>query len=143
MTQFPIVLVEDDKDDCEFIIGALHDVGATNEVRCFSSPVAALDYLRTTNEIPFIIISDINMPHMNGLAFKRMINSDEKLNSKRIPFVFLSTSANAYLVDEAFHLCVQGYFQKPAAVKAYYEIAKAIIEYWKSSQLPQAINNSN
>jgi CheY-like chemotaxis protein len=142
MEQFPIILVEDDKDDCEFILGALHELGVKNKVHCFQSPVTALEYLKSTHEIPFIIISDINMPQMNGLAFKKLINEDEKLNSKRIPFVFLSTSANAYLVDEAFHLCVHGYFQKPVAVKAYYDVAKSIIEYWKNSKLPQAINNN-
>lgn len=141
MEQFPIILVEDDKDDCEFILSALNQVGAKNKVHCFASPITALEYLRSTNETPFIIISDVNMPQMNGLAFKRTINEDEQLNSKRIPFVFLSTSAHAYLVDEAFHLCVQGYFQKPVAVKAYYDIAKSIIEYWKNSKLPQAVNN--
>ena len=140
MHKLPIVLVEDDKDDCEFIIHALRSIGAANPVHCFPSPFEALEYLRSTVEIPFIIISDVNMPHMNGLAFKRVINSDEKLNSLRIPFVFLSTSANTYLVDEAFHLCVQGYFQKPVAPADYNNIARSIIEYWTYSKLPQALN---
>ncbi|MFT3910963.1 MAG: response regulator [Ferruginibacter sp.] len=141
MSKFPIVLVEDDKDDCEFIINALSEIGVTNEIRCFASPITAIEYLRNTSEIPFIIISDINMPGMNGLAFKRFLNDDALLNAKRIPFVFLSTSAASYLVDEAFNLCVQGYFQKPTALNEYGNIAKAIIEYWKNSKLPHALNN--
>ena len=141
MEHYPIVLIEDDKDDCEFIMEALTDIGAKNEIRCFSSPIAALEYLKATTEKPFIIICDINMPQMNGFAFKRAINSDEKLHSRRIPFVFLSTSANAHLVDEAFHLCIQGYFQKPVAIKEYSEIAKSIIEYWSNSKLPQSAIN--
>lgn len=134
MDQYPIVLIEDDKDDCEFIIDALYSAGAKNEVRCFQSPVQALEYLRMTSDKPFMIISDINMPQMNGFALKRAINEDEKLNRKRIPFIFLSTSAHSDLVHEAHHLCAQGYFQKPVAVSAYKEIAKAIINYWKNNK---------
>ena len=141
MVHYPIVLIEDDKDDCEFIIEALSDAGASNEVRCFNSPVPALEYLRTTLEVPFIIICDINMPQMNGLAFKKLLNADDKLNAKRIPFVFLSTSAQSNLIDQAFHLCIQGYFQKPVAAKEYLAIAKSIIDYWQNSKLPQAMNN--
>ncbi|MEO8770051.1 MAG: response regulator [Ferruginibacter sp.] len=141
MVQYPIVLIEDDKDDCEFIIEALAEAGAKNEIRCFNSPIPALEYLRSTKEMPFLIICDINMPHMNGFAFKKIINSDDNLNGKRIPFVFLSTSAQSNLVDQAFHLCVQGYFQKPVAIKEYFDIAKSIIEYWTNSKLPQVVNN--
>ena len=141
MEYLPIVLIEDDKDDCEFIIDALNGAGAKNEVLCFSSPIPALEYLKTSTEKPFLIICDINMPQMNGFAFKRAINSDVKLHARRIPFVFLSTSANEQLVDEAFHLCIQGYFQKPVAVKEYIEIAKSIIGYWGNSKLPQLAKN--
>lgn len=141
MNQFPIVIVEDDKDDCSFIIDALKEAGAQNEYRCFPSPVEALAYLRETEETPFIIISDINMPNMNGLAFKKVINNDEGLKSKRIPFVFLSTSAKPYLVDEAYHLSVQGFFQKPAGVSSYADVAQSIMQYWKHSKLPQAVCN--
>lgn len=141
MKHFPIVIVEDDKDDCDFIIEALNGAGATNEYRCFPSPVEALAYLRETSETPFIIISDINMPNMNGLAFKKVINNDENLKSKRIPFVFLSTSAKPYIIDEAYHLSVQGFFQKPTGLASYSDVAQSIMQYWKNSKLPQAVCN--
>lgn len=141
MRNFPIVIVEDDKDDCDLIIQALNGVGATNEYRCFSSPVEALAYLRQTTETPFIIISDINLPNMNGLAFKKVINNDEELKSKRIPFVFLSSSAKPYIIDEAYHLSVQGFFQKPSGTATYMEVAQSIMQYWGNCKLPQAVCN--
>ncbi|MBC7535189.1 MAG: response regulator [Ferruginibacter sp.] len=143
MQNFPILIIEDDKDDCEFILEAISGTGIENKIYCFPSPVPALEYLRTTQEIPLLIICDINMPEMNGLAFKRIINGDPYLNAKRIPFVFLSTSAQSYLVDEAFHLCVQGYFKKPTTLNDYRILASSIIQYWLSSKLPQAVTHSN
>ena len=141
MNNFPILIIEDDKDDCDFILEAVTDTGIENKIHCFSSPIPALEYLRTTEEIPLLIICDINLPEMNGLAFKRIINGDALLNNKRIPFVFLSTSSHGYLVDEAFNLSVQGYFKKPQTSNDYRILTKSIIQYWLNSKLPQAVTS--
>ncbi|MEO6490180.1 MAG: response regulator [Ferruginibacter sp.] len=132
----PIVIVEDDLDDCELLTIALKAAGVKNQFRCFNSPDKALTYLKTTEEKIFIIISDVNMPIMNGLEFKNSINKDECLNEKRIPFVFLSTSATRPMVDEAFKLCANGYFQKPTSFRDLTQIGRSILEYWQNSQLP-------
>jgi len=131
MVNSPIVIVEDDQEDCELLVNVFRQIGVENELRCFLDPVKALEYLRTTTEVPFLIISDINMPLMDGLEFKKVIDLDTTISSKRIPFVFLSTAKQNNLIDEAFHLSVQGYFQKPNDIDSLKEIAKAIVIYWK------------
>jgi len=133
MHNSPIVIVEDDDDDCQLLVRVFKEVGVTNEFRCFDSPLLALDYLKTTTETPFIIVSDINMPIMDGLAFKRCINDDNLIGWKKIPFIFLSTSKENTLLKEACNLSIQGYFQKPDDINSLKEIARAIIEYWKKS----------
>ena len=133
MKNSPIVIVEDDKEDCEILLTAFHEIGVKNEFRCFTTPVPAIEYLRNTTEVPFLIISDMNMPVMNGLKFKSIINEDTTISSKRIPFVFLSTSKENNLIEKAFHLSIQGYFQKPNDIESLKGIARAIVEYWKHS----------
>ena len=143
MTNNPIVIVEDDKDDCEILLTIFKEIGVENDFRCFENAVEAIKYLRTTTEDPFIIISDINIPLMNGIEFKKVIDLDETISKKRIPFVFLSTSKENYLLDECFHLSVQGYFKKPSDLNSLREIAKAIIVYWKHGTIkhnPHFIN---
>ena len=135
MNNSPIVIVEDDNDDCEILLQVFTEIGVKNQFRCFANPVKAIEYLRTTTETPFIIISDINMPKMDGLAFKAVINEDKSIHIKRIPFVLLSTSKNNHLIEKAFHLSVQGYFQKPNDAESLKNIARAIIEYWKDGIL--------
>ncbi len=134
MKNSPIVIVEDDPDDCEILVNVFKEIGVQNEFKCFESPVPALAYLRTTKQVPFIIISDINMPQMNGLAFKRVLNEDKSFTERKVPFVFLSTSDAHHLINEAFHLSVQGYFKKPNDINSLKEIAKNIVEYWKNSR---------
>ncbi|HMI80050.1 MAG TPA: response regulator [Ferruginibacter sp.] len=131
MKNSPIVIVEDDEDDCEMLVNVFREIGVANEFRCFLHPVKAIEYLKTTKEIPFLIISDINMPYMDGFAFKKVIDLDTTISNKRIPFVFLSTAKENNLIDESFHLSIQGYFQKPNDLESLKEIAHAIVVYWK------------
>jgi DNA-binding NtrC family response regulator len=137
MNKNPIVLVENDMDDCEFLMNAFTEAGIKNEFRCFDDPVHALDYLTSTTEKTFIIISDINMPKMNGLKFKKAINENEKLNDKRIPFIFLTTSLNITDLREAYKLCVHGYFRKPDDINEYKVIANKIMDYWVHNELSE------
>ncbi|MDB5203530.1 MAG: response regulator [Ferruginibacter sp.] len=137
----PIVIVEDDNDDCELLMNVFQEIGVQNQFRCFDNPVSALEYLKQTPELPFIIISDISMPKMDGLAFKRVINEDNNLRRKRIPFVFLSTATSEPLLDEAFNLSVQGYFKKPNDINSLKGIALAIVEYWRHNIVLPPIKN--
>ena len=137
MNNSPIVIVEDDKDDCDILISVFKEIGVKNEFRCFTTPIKAIEYLRTTAETPFIIISDINMPEMNGLKFKEVINEDKLIQHKRIPFVLFSTSKENSQIAKAFHLAVQGYFKKPGDLESLKGIARTIVEYWKHSPFHQ------
>jgi two-component SAPR family response regulator len=136
MIKNPIIIVEDDNDDCELLTTALIEIGVKNEFLCFQNPRDALNYLKATKNDTFLIISDVNMPMMNGLEFKKKINEDTRLHKKCIPFVFLSTSASVYLVNEAYSLSIQGYFQKPNDIKRMNDVARSIVDYWTNSKQP-------
>jgi len=58
----PIIIIEDDKDDQELLNEIFIELKIPNIVRFFNSCVQAFDYLITTLERPFLIISDINLP---------------------------------------------------------------------------------
>ena len=106
----PIVIVEDDDDDCEMLLHAFKEAGVVNPFKCFTNAPDAIHYLKSTVETPFIIISDINMPKINGLKFKSIINEDKEISQKRIPFIFLSTAKKNEFMERAFKLSIQGYF---------------------------------
>ena len=135
MHNSPIMVVEDDKDDCDLLMGVLKDLSINNEIRCFNSAAAALQYLRTTKEKTFLIISDINMPAMTGMEFKRQINKDEFLHQKAIPFIFLTTADDDYSIQQAYKLNIQGYFEKQTSFAHFESQIKLIVNYWKSARL--------
>ena len=139
MTKGPIIIIEDDKDDQEIYEESIKAIGIPNEIRFFNRAKQALNYLLNTEEQPFIILSDINMPEMNGLELKKQIQDDPYLCTKGIPFVFISTNASKVSVRHAHALSVQGYFEKPATMDGIKQMLRILFEYW---QLCKHINNT-
>ena len=132
----PIIIVEDDNDDCELIQSALNEIGVTNEQKCFKDGTQALKYLQTTHEKTFLILSDINMPHLNGFELKQQINSNEKLKTQAIPFVFFTTSNSQKDIDTAYNLSAQGFFTKPGKYETLKELLQSVTKYWQKAQTP-------
>jgi CheY-like chemotaxis protein len=131
MIQAPIVIIDDDPDDLEIYAEAIEAIGITNAVRPFDRAPTFLEYLQTTEEQPFIILSDINMPEMTGLELKQKIEEDPYLKAKGIPFVFISTNASKVSVLHASALSVQGYFEKPHSMEGIKEMLRTLFAYWK------------
>ena len=140
MTKGPIIIVEDDIDDQEIYTDALRAIHIPNDIRYFDRAEKALDYLLTTQEQPFIILSDVNMPQVSGLEFKQQIQEDDYLREKGIPFVFISTNASPSAVRAAHQLSVQGYFQKPDSFEAIKDMLRKLFDYW---ELCKHINNTH
>jgi CheY-like chemotaxis protein len=131
MTKGPILIIEDDPDDRETYAEALKDIGIPNQTLFFEGGRQALDYLTNTEEQPFIILSDINMPGMSGLELKKIMQDDPYLSAKGIPFVFISTNATKVSVRHAHALSVQGYFEKPQKMDEIKEMFRVLFEYWE------------
>src|SRR5688572_10511644 len=131
-----IILIEDDPDDQEMIMRAIKLLGIPNELKLFRDGEEGLQYLKTMTEQPFIIISDVNMPGMDGISFKRAIDNDPILQSKSIPFVFFSTAANTEQVKRAYEFKVQGFFFKGNDFGTMKETLKAILAYWEKARHP-------
>lgn len=134
----PIIVVDDDLDDCELIQSAFSDIGIANEIIFFANGAEALAYLKSTQEPTFLIFSDVNMPCMNGLQLKEEINKDSYLRRFSIPFVFLSTSNTAREVEAAYDLLAQGYFKKPNSYKEIKAILKMVTDYWNTCKHPKS-----
>ncbi len=132
----PILLIDDDQDEWELMKDVFTETKIKNTLLCFADGKQAINYLRTTTEQPFLIFSDINMPGMNGLEFRRVISSDEQLRKKSIPFIFFTTSANAKAVEEAYELSVQGFFEKPHSMGEIKALIKEIYGYWQHCRHP-------
>jgi CheY-like chemotaxis protein len=132
----PIILVEDDLDDQEMMMDVFKLLQVPNEIKIFDTAVAAFDYLLSTNDKPFIIFSDVNLPKMTGAQLKKKINENDRLRRRSIPFVFLTTTSSHPAVLEAFDNNAQGFFTKPHDMRSLKEMVEMILNYWKLSRHP-------
>ena len=135
----PIIVLEDDADEQELLSEVFTQMKVTNEVKFFSNGDSFLQYIRTTQDQPFIIISDVNIPLLNGLEVKRIINSDDHLRKKSIPFIFLSTSAEKKAVEEAYNQTAQGFFVKQNSIQNIEKHLTIIMQYWSECKHTNSI----
>jgi CheY-like chemotaxis protein len=131
-----IILVDDDKIEKEFLSIALQSKGWKIGFEYFSTALDAIEYLKSTKDEIFLIISDMNMPKISGLEFKKAIDTDSILKKKSIPFIFTTSAASKAEITEAYDYRVQGYFKKPETIEEQAETLDIIIRYWIISQHP-------
>lgn len=105
----PVIVIEDDSDDQYLLNKVFEKINYTNEVLFFPDGQSALDFLNKEDITPFLILSDINMPKLNGFALRDKIRTDAKLQVKCIPYLFFSTASNQKTVVDAYSLSVQGF----------------------------------
>ena len=132
----PIVVIEDDADDQDFLTEIFKKLNYPNKVIFFYDGQEALDHIETTDDLPFLILSDINMPKLNGFALREKLKTDSKLSNKCIPYLFFSTAVGQKAVIDAYSQSVQGFFVKPNSIAELEKTISAIMEYWRRCAAP-------
>jgi CheY-like chemotaxis protein len=127
----PVIILDDDAEERELLEEVLKKMTVKNEIKFFTNGDDFISYLKLTKDKPFIILSDVNLPGLNGMQVKKTINDSDFLRKKSIPFVFLSTTASPKAVEEAYDLTVQGYFIKQHSISSMERHLKMIFEYWR------------
>src|SRR5829696_10199684 len=108
----PIIIIEDDLEDQEILTEIFKKLDYANEIIFYTDGNEALEFLNRSDIRPFLILSDINMPRINGFELRSKIFTNEQLQTKCIPYLFFTTGANKRAVIDAYALSVQGFFIK-------------------------------
>ncbi|HSI77312.1 MAG TPA: response regulator [Lunatimonas sp.] len=138
----PIVIIEDDRDDQYILAKVLKELKYENEVIFFEDSVQALEYLTDSDIEPFLVLSDINMPKLNGLELRDKIVNNEDLRLKSIPYLFFSTSAEQQDVINAYSRSIQGFFIKANSYDRLKKTIEKIVAYWQECESPNYIKNA-
>ena len=138
MTNRPIIIIDDDEDDVEFMLQAFAEIQVENEIKVFNNGVAFLKYIKESEDRFLFILCDINMGKINGLKLKKLVSDDDHLRMKCVPFLFFSTSRATAAVEEAYSYNVQGYFVKPSNLAGFKTLFRTLIDYWTISEKPNS-----
>ncbi|MEP7263015.1 MAG: response regulator [Bacteroidota bacterium] len=139
-TSLNILLVEDDHVDVMNVQRAFKKNNINYPLHIAFNGVEALNMLRGSNgkpkisASPLIILTDINMPKMNGIEFIRELRNDPEFKSV-IVFV-MTTSNDTSDKVEAYNLNVAGYILKPLSFEKFVNTIGILNSYWKLCELP-------
>ena len=86
-----ILIVDDNRDDIEITRIVLEERGWDVQVEASRNAEKALDGLRTGEDLPSLILLDLNIPGMGGIDCLQQIRADQSLHS--IPVIMVSSSS--------------------------------------------------
>ena len=139
----PVIIIEDDVDDQEVLTEVFERLDYPNKIVFFTDGEAALHYLNGTDITPFLILSDINLPKLDGFALRDKIRMDAQLQIKCIPYLFFSTASTQRAVIDAYSKSVQGFFVKRTSISETEKTIRVIMEYWKLCASPNNFSSTN
>lgn len=132
----PIIIIEDDPDDQAVLAEIFEKLNYQNQVLFFYDGEKALAYITASSELPFLILSDINLPKLDGFALRQKLKTDASLNNRCIPYLFFSTALNQKAVITAYSESAQGFFVKENSIDELEKTIKVIMEYWRRCAAP-------
>lgn len=131
----PILLIDDDSTDVLLFERALKRLEITSPMIRSSNGAEALEYMMDpSHKKPWIVLTDLNTPKMNGLDFLKTVKTDRML--KRTIVVVISGSSAEKDVDACFRLGAAGYITKPVDYEKLLDMVRTIHAYWSLSGIP-------
>jgi two-component system response regulator len=128
----PILLVEDNPDDVMFTLRAFQKNNLGNEVIVATDGEEARQLLLPDEGPPSIrpslVLLDVKLPKIDGLALLRMIRSDVRTQS--LPVVILTTSNEERDIVESYRLGANSFVRKPVVFGDFLHAANVLGMYW-------------
>lgn len=129
-----ILVVEDNDDDFEATSRALS--GTANTILRCRDGLEAWQYLKgdgtqpalNGDQLPGLILLDLNMPGLDGRMFLQRLKSDEVL--RPIPVVIMTTSNDSLDVQRCYDAGANTYVCKPIRWKEFNAVVARIRDYW-------------
>jgi CheY-like chemotaxis protein len=121
-----LLIVDDDTDDLFVFRDVFSSTVFKEDVKFFQNSKELLPYLESLSDedLPQLILSDLNMPGQSGLDLLKMIKLNPRL--QHIPFILCSTSSHPYDREKGIALGAREFINKPIDMKGYNAIAERV-----------------
>lgn len=131
--QKKVLMVDDDEEDCLLASEAFAESGADAAFVCIEDGIKLMDYLseRTRlepDELPALILLDLNMPRKDGREALLEIRSDPALHT--IPVVILTTSYEEKDIEFSMKAGADSFITKPVTFVEWVEKMKSLAKCW-------------
>jgi CheY-like chemotaxis protein len=135
----PILVVEDNPMDLDFLLQAFEEHGVLNPVQICRDGEEALQFIADhpspdDPNLPLLALLDLRLPKVDGIEVLREARQHPVW--KKIPFVVVTTSRENADISKAYELGVNSYIVKPVDFPAFAEVVKQIKFYWLLTNEP-------
>jgi CheY-like chemotaxis protein len=143
-----ILLVEDNPDDEELTLRALHRNNIGNHVVVVRDGQEAIDWLegtgqhagRDVNDPPALILLDLKLPKVDGLEVLRRLRGTPR--TAIVPVVILTSSKEDRDRARGYHSGANSYVQKPVDFTEFVDAVRQLGMYWLVLNEPPPPNAS-
>jgi CheY-like chemotaxis protein len=140
---FVVLMAEDNPHDIIATKRAWKKNNILNPLYIVNDGEECLDYLHQrgaysdpeTAPPPGILLLDIKMPKIDGLAVLKHVREDEKLH--RLPVIILTTSKEEEDRIRSYELGANAYITKPVGFQNFSGAVKTINLFWELVELPE------
>lgn len=140
----PLLIVDDDPADREFVVDSLKIAGVLRPIRTAEHGRQAIDYLsgagiysdRKRNPLPCLIITDLKMPLTDGFELLDWVRRTGRMAC--LPVLMLSGSSQDRDVERAYAMGANGFLVKPVSLTRLADMMAAVKAYWLDFNLAPA-----
>jgi CheY-like chemotaxis protein len=140
-----ILIVDDNPADVVLVRESLAETAHQSHVHCVADAGEAIAYLRQQGRYssavrPDLVILDLNLVRRDGHTVLTALKSRGDL--RQIPVVVFSSSGSLGDITRSYTLGANCYINKPAELKRFFSVVRAIEEFWFGyASLPQKEND--
>lgn len=142
MSEYQVLLVEDNPDDEELTLRVMRQHQVADEVLVAHDGVEALEVLFGTEsrpglvarELPRVVLLDLKLPGLSGLEVLSRIRSDPR--TRYLPVVVLTSSSEESDILSSYRLGANSFVQKPVEFQRFAEAVRQLGLYWLKINRP-------
>jgi two-component system response regulator len=131
-----ILVVEDSPTDEALLVRALEKAGIKNPVAVVKDGLEAIQYLfatgryefRNADELPAVVLIDLNLPKLDGLEVLRRMRSDYR--TKLLPVAIFTSSIEEQDLINGYSLGANSYVRKPIEFSKFTKVVAQLVNYW-------------
>lgn len=137
MNTGPVFIIDDDVEELDIVKELWQELNFPNSLETFTLPADLIKRLKANDQAPFIIISDVHLPQMDGFELRQRLAKEDNMRYKTIPFIFWSTTASNTDIKTAYDSGGHGFFFKGSTYQEISASLRVIMNYWAASKIPE------
>jgi len=128
MNDKTILLIEDNPDDAHLTLAAFKAAGIAARFVVAADGIEALEHLSGTDELPAVVLLDLNLPKLTGHEVLERIRANPR--TKWLPVVIMTSSIENEDLFRCYEMGANSFVRKEVDFAEFINITRVMGRYW-------------